>query len=55
MENPFEESNKQIEQFLLELELEPMHLSMYLEQKCSMICRTVEEDNEFNFNDKIED
>ena len=49
MENyPFEESDKLIKKFMKENELEPMHFEMYLQYKCGIICRTIEEDNEIS-------
>lgn len=43
--NPFEESNKLIKRLMDENELFPMHLEMYLQQECDIICRSKWEDD----------
>jgi len=43
---PFSETNKKIEQFLDENDLYPMHLEMYLDEVCNIVCRSKQEDDE---------
>lgn len=40
------QSNDLIENFLKENELRPMHLELYLDEVCDMVCRSKEEDDE---------
>jgi len=44
--NPFVESNKLIKKLMEENELTTMHLEMYLQQECNIICRGKWEDDQ---------